>query len=126
VNLRLARGYFALQAFAVAGWWLALLLRPAWRDAFRPYSAPDATLLAFAPADLLILAVGSGLVAFAAPQLLRWQPAMAWVVAGATVYGALYTLALTIAGAAPVLGALLMSPAAVASILAAFAIDERA
>ena len=121
VNPRLARGYFALQAFAVAGWWVALLLRPPWRGAFRSASTPDAILLAFAPADLLVLALGSAVVAFSGTHHRR---AVAWLVAGATVYAALYTLALTFAGAAPALGALLMTPAAVASTLAAIAIDD--
>lgn len=119
-----ARGYFALQAVAVLGWWLALLLTPGWRAAFRPYSAPDAVLLAFASGDLLILCLGSALVAWASPFFVRAR-ALAWLVAGATVYAALYTLALALTGAAPPLGALLMCPAAVASTLAAFSVDDQ-
>ena len=121
----LARGYFALQALAVVGCWLALFLRPAWRAAFRPDGAPDITLLALAPGDLLILGLGSAFVAWAGPHLVRPQRALAWLVAGATIYGALYTVALTLSGAVPVIGALLMCPAAVACALAAFALDDQ-
>ena len=121
----MARAYFALQALAVGGWWLALLLRPAWRAAFRPDSAPDVVLLAFALADLLILGLGSALVALSGPHVARQRRALAWLVAGATVYGALYTLALALVHAAPALGAILMIPAAVAATLAAFALDDQ-
>jgi hypothetical protein len=115
--------YFALQALAVVGWWAALWLRPEWRAAFRPLSAPDAVLLSFAPGDLLMLGVGSALVAWPGPHLRR-RRALAWLVAGATVYAALYTLALALTAAAPPLGALLMCPAAVASTIAAFSLDN--
>ena len=121
----LARAYFALQALAVAGWWLALFVRPAWRAAFRPDAAPDIVLLALAPGDLLMLGLGSAFVAWSGPHLQRPRRAVAWLVAGATIYGALYTVALTISGAVPVIGALLMCPAAVACALAAFALDDQ-
>ena len=123
---RLARVYFALQALAVGGWWLALLLRPEWRAAFRPDAAPDAVLLAFVPGDLLMLGLGSARVAWSGPHLARRRRALAWLVAGATVYGALYTLALALADAAPPFGALFMCPAAVAVSLAAFSLDDQA
>jgi hypothetical protein len=122
---RFARGYFALQALAVSGWWLALLLRPEWRAAFRPDPAPDVVLLALAPGDLLLMGLGSVLVAWSGPQRVRLRRALAWLVAGATSYGALYTLALAFAGAVPPVGALLMCPAAVACALAAFALDDQ-
>jgi hypothetical protein len=78
-----------------------------------------------APADLLMLALGSALVASFGRHLVRPRRALAWLVAGATVYGALYTLALVLANAAPALGAILMCPAAFASTLAALALDDR-
>lgn len=124
LRTRFARVYFALQAVAVVGWWVALSLRPEWRATFRPYTAPDAVLLAFAPGDLLMLGLGSALVASGSHAALR-QRALVWLVTGATVYAGLYTLTLALAGAAPTLGALLMCPAAVASILAAFALDDQ-
>ena len=103
----MGRSYFALQALAVLGWWVALWLRPECRAAFRPFSASDAVLLSFAPGDLLMLGVGSALVAWPGHHQ-RHRRALAWVVAGATIYAALYTLALALSGAAPPLGALLM------------------
>ena len=121
---RFARAYFALQALAVSGWWLALWLRPAWRAAFRPDPAPDVVLLALAPGDLLMLGLGSAIVAWSGRQRVRLRRALAWLVAGATVYGALYTIALAFTGAVPPIGALLMCPAAVACSLAAFALDD--
>jgi hypothetical protein len=120
---RLARSYFALQAVAVLAWWIVLWLRPEWRAAFRPFSAPDAVLHSFAPGDLLMLGVGSALIA--SDHHRRHRRLLAWLVAGATVYAALYTLTLALAGAAPPLGALLMCPAAIASGLAAFSLDDQ-
>jgi hypothetical protein len=108
----------------VGGWWLALVLRPAWRATFRPEGAPDIVLLALAPGDLLMLGVGSALVALPGGRLGGASRPLAWVVAGATLYGAIYTLALTVAGAVSPLGAILMSPAALASTLAAFVLDD--
>lgn len=70
-----------------------------------------------------MLGVGSALVAWSRPHLRR-RRVLAWVVAGATVYAALYTLALALTGAAPPLGAILMAPAAVASTIAAFSLDN--
>ena len=120
---RLARGYFAVQAIAVAAWWLALWLRPEWRGAFKPYSTPDVILLGFAPADLLLLGLASALVA-ASGRHTRRRRALAWLVAGATIYATLYTLTLALLGSAPLLGALLMIPAAVAAVIAALILDD--
>lgn len=120
----MARAYFKIQAFAVAAWWLALALWPEWRAPFQPHAAPDVVLFAFAPGDLLLLAAGSALVGWIGGPLIRFRLPLAWGVAGATLYGALYTLTLAVTGAASPLGALLMIPAAAASTLAAFALDD--
>lgn len=121
---RLARVYFGVQAAAVAAWWVVLAVRPAVRPLFRPAAAPDAMLLAFAPGDLLMLGLGSAAVALAAARPGPTVRAAAWLVAGATVYGALYTITLAASGAAGVLGAVMMTPAAVASLLCARALDH--
>lgn len=71
-----------------------------------------------------MLGVGSAIVAWPGPHLRR-RRALAWLVAGATAYAALYTLALALTGAAPPLGALLMCPAAAASTFAAFSVDDQ-
>ena len=54
----------------------------------------------------------------------RSRRALAWLVTGATIYGAIYTITLAFIGAAPVIGAALMVPAGVACIFAAFALDD--
>ena len=102
---------------------MALWLRPEWRGLFRPFATPDAVLLGFAPADLLILSLGSALVAASSRQT-NPRRALAWLVAGATVYAALYTLTLAIIGYAPFLSALLMIPAGGATAIAAHILDD--
>ena len=72
---------------------------------------------------MLILAAGSALVASSSGIDLRRQRALVWLVAGAMIYGALYTVTLALMASAPPLGAILMCPAAVASVVAAFALD---
>ena len=119
----MARIYFAVQAIAVTAWWVALWLRPEWRAAFVPRSSSDSALLGFAPGDLIILGALSAVVAYLGFAEARQRRALAWLVAGATLYGAVYTVTLAVSGSAPVIGAVLMVPAAVACILAAFTLD---
>ena len=114
---RLARLYFVVQGVAVVAWWSMLLLRPATRTMFEVRDAPDIALLAFAPPDLVILACGSLLVAALYGR--RIASVLAWLVAGAALYGALYTLTTAVTGVAPWIGAVLMTLAAMASIVAA-------
>lgn len=71
-----------------------------------------------------MLGVGSALVAWPGHHQ-RHRRGLALVVTGATIYAALYTLSLALTGAATSLGALLMCPAAVASGLAAFSVDDQ-
>ena len=118
---RLARAYLALQALAVAAWWVALYARPPLRALFRPPAAPDATLLAFAPGDLL-LALGSALAAASPARPAR--SIAAWLVAGAMSYAAAYTVVLAVTCAAGWLGAILMAPAALGSLAAAWALKD--
>lgn len=120
---RLARIYFGLQSLAVIAWWLTLWRRPEWRVSFLPTASSDAALLGFAPGDVIMLGLLSALVA-SLGNASRTRRALAWLVAGATVYGAIYTVTLAVTGAAPVIGALLMVPAGVACIFAAFALDD--
>ena len=123
MRTRFARLYFGVQALAVLGWWLALWLRPEWRVAFLPKSSSEGALLGFAPGDVLILGFLSAAVASLGNPS-RPRRALTWLVTGATIYGAIYTITLAVIGAAPVDGALLMVPAAVACIFAAFALDD--
>lgn len=113
---RLARIYFALQAGAVALWWVALVGWPELQATFGIRGAPPVVLLAFAPADTMLL-VGGSLAAAAARG--RWAAPIAFVVAGAAVYATLYTLAAAAAGATSWIGFALMAPSAVLSTWAA-------
>ncbi len=126
VARRLAAMYFLVQAIAVTGWWALLAFVPPTWSLFAIHEAPRIALGAFAPGDLGIVAVGSALVALRRPR--PWTGPLAWIVAGAMIYGAAYTVTASVLGAAPPLGALLMLPAAVASLLAAAALarDENA
>lgn len=123
ISPRLARTYFGIQAVAFATWWVVLAVRAPARSLFRAAGAPDSTLLAFAPGDLL-LTLGSAVVALGADGRRRCPGPLAWLVAGATAYGAMYTLALALGGAAAPLGAVLMTPAALASLVCARALDH--
>ena len=121
MTVRAARAWFAVQAAAIAAWWIVLWLRPSARALFRPPEAPDATLLAFAPGDVVI-AIASAVLARA--PAVRWRGALGWTVAGAMVYATAYTVALAASCAAGVFGAILMAPAALASLLAARALHH--
>jgi hypothetical protein len=123
VRSRLARAYFGFQSLAVIAWWLTLWLRPEWRFSFLPNKSSDAALLGFAPGDVLMLGLLSAAVA-SLGNASRTRRALAWLVAGATVYGTMYTITLAVTAAAPVIGAVLMVPAGVACIFAAFALDD--
>lgn len=112
---RLARSYLVVQGAAVVAWWVTLALWPAAREPFRVVGAPDAALLAFAPGDLLILGAGSLAAALARGR----RAVLAWLVAGATLYGALYTLSTAVSASSGWLGAALMTPAALLSLLSA-------
>lgn len=124
MGLRLGRLYFGVQALAVVLWWLLLVGRPDLRASFRVASAPDSTLLAFAPGDLLLVALGSALVAWRAGPARAWPRPLAWAVAGSVAYATLYVLTLALAAAASSLGAALMTPAAIGCALAARALDH--
>lgn len=118
---RAAPMYFAAQALAIAAWWVALLARPEWREAFRPPGAEDADLLAFILPDAIVVALS--LVAAAA--LWRghaWGAPLAWGVAGAIGYATAYLVAWATLRDGAWLAVVAMVPAAVLS--AFFALDS--
>ena len=119
---RLARTWFLVHGIAVIAWWMLLAMRPAVRGAFEIRDAPPIALLAFAPADLIILGGGSLIVGAAYRR--RWAAALAWAVAGATVYASLYTFATAVSSAAGWLGFALMAPAALLTVLASYALTR--
>jgi hypothetical protein len=109
-----AIAYLFAQAAGAAGWWLALLAWPASRAPFVAAGAPDATLLAFGPADVLLYV---GLSAACAVGLLKrreWARPLLCVHTGAAMYAALYCVTLPLlTGGSGWLGAALMCPALV-------------
>ena len=119
---RIARAYFGLLAAAVAGWWALLFAWPATRAPFRIVGAPEAALLGFAPADLLAAVAAAWIATTSRPG--RARTAAAWGVAGAMAYAAVYTAALAFACATGPVGAILMAPAAAASVWSAWAVQR--
>jgi hypothetical protein len=123
-STRTARLYLLLQGGAVLGWWAVLLLWPASRALFLVHGAPEITLSAFAAGDLAI--VGAGSLAVGASRDRAWAAPLAWIVAGAMTYAALYTILTALVGATGPLGALLMTPAAAASLVSAMVLQAAA
>jgi hypothetical protein len=106
----LAIAFLIIQGAGVLVWWVALLLNPAARAPFMAPDAPDSTLLAFLPADVLIYAGGSLLTAYALARNKPWAWPALCIVTGATVYAALYGLALPLASGGGWLAAAFMLP----------------
>ncbi len=109
--VRPAVAYLVVQGVAVYLWWVMLLLLPETREPFRAPGAPDSTLLAFVGADLLVYAGGSLVAAYGLARGRSWAWGILCVVAGASVYAALYALALPLFSGGAWLGALMMAPA---------------
>lgn len=117
----LAVAYLIVQGVAVYLWWAVLLLFPAAREPFKAPGAPDATLLAFIGADLLLYGGGSLFAAYGLARRLSWGWMMLCIDVGASVYAALYALALPLLSGGGWLGALMMVPALVVSPLLVWA-----
>jgi hypothetical protein len=124
VRFRLALGYFLVQALAVAAWWALLASQPAAWPLFAVRGSPRVALGAFAPGDLGLVALGSAVVALRGGR--AWTRELAWCVAGAVAYAAAYTATTAAARASSPLGALLMLPAAGASVAAALTLSRGA
>ena len=73
-------------------------------------NAPDATLLAFLGADLLLYAGGSFAAAYGLSRRRPWAWPVLCIHAGAAAYAALYGLALPLFSGGGWLGAALMTP----------------
>ncbi|MCO6456369.1 MAG: hypothetical protein J5I93_13805 [Pirellulaceae bacterium] len=117
---RAAVAYLALQGLGGLAWWSMLLGWPASRTWFMAGGAPESTLWAFAPADLLLFAGGSLLAAYGLSQQRRWAWGVLCLHAGAAGYAALYCLALGWLEPSAWLGALLMCPSLVVPLLLAW------
>lgn len=95
---RLAGAYLLVQGAGVVAWWIVLALAPAARAPFRAATAPDATLLAFAVGDLLMVGVLSVLTGVGVLRRWRWAGPALLVHASACVYAGLYCLSLPLLG----------------------------
>ncbi len=102
------------QALGGAAWWAALLLRPESRAYFKAAGAPDVTLLAFAPADLLLYVAASAACAAGLSAGTRWAWPLLCAHVGAAAYAALTCWGLVaLTGGDGLLGAALMTPSLV-------------
>ena len=119
---RLAVTYFYLQAAAVAAWWVMLAGAPATRLRFAHHDAPFVTLGAFATGDILVIALGSALVAWR--HGVGWAAPLTWMVTGGILYAAAYAVTIAAVHGGPSLGALLMAPAAACTVVAAIVLSR--
>jgi drug/metabolite transporter (DMT)-like permease len=118
---RIAIGYLVLQAIAIAAWWGVMMIAPSVRSAFAP-SASEEILLAFAPSDALVVALGL----YVAVRRGEGRSDIAgWLIAGAMSYATLFTITMAARHLAPTAGAVLMTPAAMASCWAAAVLSRR-
>src|SRR5947208_17162701 len=91
VDIRtLAVWFLIVQGAGVLAWWLVLLFFPPARAPFMAPGAPDATLLAFLGADLLLYAGGSFAAAYGLGRRRPWAWPVLCFHAGAAAYAALY------------------------------------
>ena len=118
----LAVTYFAIQAAAFAGWWMALLWRKDLRPLFNLHVAPLVALTAFAPGDIVIASLGSAAVAFRRGE--GWSRELAWVVTGAVLYATAYAITASAAGASNPIGAVLMALASAGSVASALRLRQ--
>ena len=118
---RLAVQYFALQAVAIAAWWVLLLFIPGANHLFVPHGVPSRSIGAFLPGDVVLI-VGSLLVAWGNRS--TWAAPLAWTVAGAMVYATSMTVVHWTLGTITALSALLMILAGAGSIAAALALTR--
>jgi hypothetical protein len=122
VTDRLIRVWFLLQGLAIIAWWLLLATVPDARPWFFLRDAPAAAFVALAPGDLALAAVGSLAIAIVRAGPVR--VALAWVVTGAVTYATCYAVSTAILGLTHPMGALLMSPATIGTLLAALRIQR--
>lgn len=119
-------GFLALQAGGAAVWWAMLLAVPESRRYFLASGAPEATLFAFGPGDVLLYLGGSALAAVGLAGRKSWAWPVLLLHAGAATYAALYTWGLTVLTAGEGwLGAALMTPSLVGPAFLAWRLRPR-
>lgn len=111
--------YLLMQAALVVLWWLMIAADPSVHAWFSIPGSPAASLLAFAAPNLVVIAGGSVVAALAIARRSPHRHAIAWLVAGAVSHGAAYSAAVPVLTGSAWIGALLMLPAACASIVCA-------
>jgi hypothetical protein len=116
---QLIEAWFLAQAIGVCAWWLLLVVLPRSRTWFLPSSGIGSSFVAFALPDLVVLALGSAIVAWLVAREHRMAPTAAALVAGGALYAALYTVAWSRLVHAPILPVVLMTGAAILSIVCA-------
>ncbi len=82
--------YLWLQAIAIAAWWAWLWAVPAARAPFVAAGWPEATLLAFALPDAVVLVIGSAAAALGLRAQRSWARPLLFGVAGAVAYATLW------------------------------------
>ena len=115
-----AIAFLLAQAAGACAWWAVLAAWPPSRAYFRAEGAPDATLLAFGPADLLLFAGASAASGYGFWTGRRWAWPLLCAHAGAAAYAALYCWGLAALTGDGLLGALLMSPSLVVPVFLAW------
>lgn len=108
-----AIGYYALQGFGVAVWWLTMYLAPETSDLFRLETGSFVSLNAFWLGDLLLIAPGSIVAATLLYLRSTYALPVAWLVTGAIAQATFYTFAYTLQTDLGWLGVALMLPALV-------------
>lgn len=106
--------YFALQAFAVTAWWIALYLYPSIRVYYR-LGSTDEILLAFWIPDLILISAGSLISAILLAKRSVLATAAMWLSTGAASYTTLYCLSFAMVHDSGWLGVVFMSPMMIAS-----------
>jgi hypothetical protein len=103
-----AAAYLVLQSLLVAAWWVLLAVSPSARDYFKPATAPDVMLVAFALPDAIFF---FGAAWWAAWRLIR-EPKRAMLPlalhVGGAIYAWLYCLLLWMLSGAGLAGAVCM------------------
>jgi protein-S-isoprenylcysteine O-methyltransferase Ste14 len=106
-----AVAYLLLEGLSALAWWGVLLAVPGSRPLFMAPGSPDAALLAFGAADLLLFAGGAFGSAWGIARSRRWAWPVLCVHSGAAVYGALYCVTLPfLSGGGGLAAAVLMAP----------------
>jgi len=107
-----------LQAISIAAWWVWLFRSADALQQFAPHGSEYA-LLAFAPADLVLLCVLAICCSVAVLRRSSFATAALWCHAGAAAYASLWAFALAYYEPTRLHGALLMLPLFIASLAAA-------